>query len=183
MWGYPYAEDEDEECTDYEIYATLNSLKNIALSDGGKIEVKYERNYGRKGIVGGIRLKSLVFSNELNGRSDTISYGYPRVGVSVYKPLSNVVSISYPECTDWIEYSRVIQEGYPVINMGNNGLYYSCVTETISGRGSTVYSYQVSPPTSVNESDYPYWENGLLREKAVYDTCLLYTSPSPRDRG
>lgn len=93
-----------------------------------------------------------------------------RVGVSVYKPLSNVVSISYPECTDWIEYSRVIQEGYPVINMGNNGLYYSCVTETISGRGSTVYSYQVSPPTSVNESDYPYWENGLLREKAVYDT-------------
>lgn len=115
-------------------------------------------------------MKSLVFSNELNGRSDTISYGYPRVGVSVYKPLSNVVSISYPECTDWIEYSRVIQEGYPVINMGNNGLYYSCVTETISGRGSTVYSYQVSPPTSVNESDYPYWENGLLREKAVYDT-------------
>lgn len=170
LWGYPYAEDEDEECTDYEIYATLNSLKNIVLSDGGKIEVKYERNYGRKGIVGGIRLKSLVFSNELNGRSDTISYGYPRVGVSVYKPLSNVVSISYPECTDWIEYSRVIQEGYPVINMGNNGLYYSCVTETISGRGSTVYSYQVSPPTSVNESDYPYWENGLLREKAVYDT-------------
>lgn len=77
MWGYPYAEDEDEECTDYEIYATLNSLKNIVLSDGGKIEVKYERNYGRKGIVGGIRLKSLVFSNELNGRSDTISYGYP----------------------------------------------------------------------------------------------------------
>ena len=141
LWGYPYAEDEDEECTDYEIYATLNSLKNIVLSDGGKIEVKYERNYGRKGIVGGIRLKSLVFSNELNGRSDTISYGYPRVGVSVYKPLSNVVSISYPECTDWIEYSRVIQEGYPVINMGNNGLYYSCVTETISGRGSTVYSY------------------------------------------
>ena len=59
-------------------------LKNIVLSDGGKIEVKYERNYGRKGIVGGIRLKSLVFSNELNGRSDTISYGYPRVGVSVY---------------------------------------------------------------------------------------------------
>ena len=157
LWGYPYAEDEDEECSGREMYTTLNSLKNIVLSDGGKIEVKYERNYGRGGIVGGIRLKSLVFSDELNERSDTISYGYPEAGVSVYSHVSNIAIVSYPDFVDRIEYGRVLQEGHPIINVGNNGFYYPCVTETISGKGSTVYSYQVSPPTSMNESDYPYW--------------------------
>lgn len=171
LWGYPYAknEDEDEECIDNKMYNALNSLKNIILSDGGKIEIEYEKNYGRRGIVGGIRLKSLVFSDELSERSDTISYGYPRAGVSVYKPLSNVVNISYPGCTDRVEYNRVILEGHPVINMGNNGLYYPCVTEAVSNKGTTIYSYQVSPPASMNEFNYPYWENGLLREKVMYN--------------
>lgn len=172
LWGYPYAknEDEDEEGSGREMYTTLNSLKNIVLDNGGKIEVKYERNCGRGGIIGGIRLKSLVLSDELNERSDTISYGYPEVGVSVYRHVSNVAIVSYPECVDKIEYGRVLQEGHPIINVGNNGLYYPCVMETVSGKGTTVYSYQVSSPAPLDESNYPYWENGLLTEKSVYDT-------------
>ncbi len=48
LWGYPYAEDEDEECTDYEIYATLNSLKNIVLSDGGKSKSNMKETMGER---------------------------------------------------------------------------------------------------------------------------------------
>ena len=57
LWGYPVGRNEDEEC---EMYATLYSLKNIILSDGGKIEIRYERNKASGTTVGGIRLKSLV---------------------------------------------------------------------------------------------------------------------------
>lgn len=167
-WGYPFAQDEEEEYENYNIYASLNSLKSIVLSDGGKIEIGYEGNDMKKGPVGGIRLKSLIFTDKLDEHSDTISYGYPGKGISVYKSFSNMVKVTYPTVEDIIEYDRVQPEGHPVVNMGNNGFYYPYVTETISGKGTTVYHYKIAFPSLI--TDYPYWQNGLLTEKSIYDT-------------
>lgn len=169
LWGYPYAEDAEDECEECEMYAALKSLKDIIMSDGGKIELRYEKNKAKNAIVGGVRLKSLVFSDELDERRDTISYGYSTSGVSVYRSFSNMVRVSYSKCSDKIDYDRVQQEGHPVVNMGNNGFYYPYVTETVSGKGTTTYSYRVSSPLSSLESDYPYWINGVLTEKSIYD--------------
>lgn len=170
LWGYPLAKSEEGEYDECGMYAVLKSLKDVVLSDGGKIEIGYENNNARNIMVGGIRLKSLVFSDKLNERSDTISYGYPQTSVSVYKSFSNVVRVSYPECMDKIEYGRIHLEGHPIVNVGNNGFYYPCVTETVSGKGTTVYRYRVTSPSSTTELDYPYWQNGLLTEKSMYDT-------------
>ena len=71
---------------------------------------------------------------------------------------------------DKIEYGRIHLEGHPIVNVGNNGFYYPCVTETVSGKGTTVYRYRVTSPSSTTELDYPYWQNGLLTEKSMYDT-------------
>ena len=166
LWGYPVGRNEDEEC---EMYATLYSLKNIILSDGGKIEIRYERNKASGTTVGGIRLKSLVFDDRSVERNDTIYYGYPEMAMSVYKSYSNFVIVSYPNFDDRIDYDRVQPEGHPVVNLGNNGFYYPCVTETVSGKGTTTYSYEVASSSPTSISPYPYWLNGLLTEKSVYD--------------
>ena len=47
--------------------------------------------------------------------------------------------------------------------------YYPCVTETVSGKGTTTYSYEVASSSPTSISPYPYWLNGLLTEKSVYD--------------
>lgn len=61
LWGYPVAQNEEDEVC--EEYAMVKSLKSITLSGGGKIGICYERNRARNTIVGGIRLKSLVFGD------------------------------------------------------------------------------------------------------------------------
>lgn len=170
LWGYPLAKSEEGEYDECAMYAVLKSLKSIVLSNGGKIEIGYENNNARNVLVGGIRLRSLIFSDNLNERSDTIFYGYPQTGVSVYKSFSNVVRVSYPECMDKIEYGRIQLEGHPIVNVGNNGFYYPCVTETVLGKGTTTYRYRVTSPSSTTEFDYPYWLNGLLTEKSMYDS-------------
>lgn len=171
LWGYPLGKIDNEEyevCEECEMYATLYSLKNIILSDGAKIEVNYERNKAKGATVGGIRLKSLVFNDELGERGDTISYSYPDMGVSVYKSYSNIVFVSYPAFDDKIEYDRVHLEGHPVVNMGNNGFYYPRVKETISGKGTITYNFKIASPSLI--TNYPYWLNGLLTEKTVCDS-------------
>lgn len=171
IWGYPFAECEEvfeeEELENYGIYASLRSLKSIILSDGGKIEIGYEGNWARNEPVGGIRLKSLIFIDDHNERNDTIKYSYPSTGISVYNSFSKKVRVTYRTTADWIEYDRAQPEGHPLINMGNNGFYYPYVAEAVQGRGTTTYRYSVIRPTPV---DYPYWLNGLLSEKTVYDT-------------
>lgn len=166
LWGYPVAQNEEDEVC--EEYAMVKSLKSIALSGGGKIGICYERNRARNTIVGGIRLKSLVFGDMEGARNDTIFYAYPQMGVSVYYNFSNKVTITYPMCSDIIVYDCVQPEGHPIINTGNNGFYYPCVAEIVSGKGSTVYHYQVVSPSSTTDN-YPYWLNGLLTEKQMYN--------------
>lgn len=171
LWGYPLGKSDNEEweiCEECEMYATLYSLKNIISSNGGKIEVDYERNKAKGTTVGGIRLKSLVFNDESNEQSDTISYGYPDMAVSVYKSYSNIAIVSYSGVEDRIDYDRVQQEGHPVVNVGNNGFYYPCVTETVLGKGTIAYNFEIAHPSST--TNYPYWLNGLLTEKSVYDS-------------
>lgn len=174
LWGYPVAQsgnEKYEDCEECEMYATLYSLKRITLSDGGKIEIGYEKNEGvrKRATVGGIRLKSLIFSDKQGEQNDTISYGYPSMSVSVYNSYSSKVRVYYSHISDRIDYGRVQLEGHPVVNMGNNGLYYPDVTETVSGKGTTAYSYKVVSPSSETEIPYSYWLNGLLMEKSVYD--------------
>ena len=91
------------------------------------------------------------------------------MAMSVYKSYSNFVIVSYPNFDDRIDYDRVQPEGHPVVNLGNNGFYYPCVTETVSGKGTTTYSYEVASSSPTSISPYPYWLNGLLTEKSVYD--------------
>lgn len=69
LWGYPVAQNEEDEVC--EEYAMVKSLKSITLSGGGKIGICYERNRARNTIVGGIRLKSLVFGDMEGVRNDT----------------------------------------------------------------------------------------------------------------
>lgn len=172
IWGYPFAECEEVleegELENYGMYASLRSLKSIILSDGGKIEIGYGGNWARNKPVGGIRLKSLIFIDEHGERNDTINYSYLTTGISVYNSFSNKVRVTYQTTDDCIEYDRTQPEGHPLINMGNNGFYYPYVAETVLGRGTTTYRYRVIRPTPVD--DYPYWLNGLLTEKTVYDT-------------
>lgn len=86
----------------------------------------------------------------------------------MYYNFSNKVTITYPMCSDIIVYDCVQPEGHPIINTGNNGFYYPCVAEIVSGKGSTVYHYQVVSPSSTTDN-YPYWLNGLLTEKQMYN--------------
>lgn len=169
IWGYPSAQRKNgEEYEVCEMYTCLNALKNITLTDGGKVEIEYERNSTGDETVGGVRLKSLVFSDKQEEKNDTITYNYPGAGKSVYKSFLNIARVYYLEFVDQIEYGRVQQEGHPIINTGNNGFYYPYVTETVSGKGTTAYKFLVASPSS--RDNYPYWLNGLLTEKSMYDT-------------
>ena len=168
LWGYCSARNASGQA--YEMLTALYSLKGITLTDGGKIKIEYEKNKVDTGNdYGGIRLKSLLFNDEASNRKDTISYGYPQHGRSVYYSYSNIVNVCYSGFCDKITYDRVRPEGHPVVNMGNNGLYYPYVTETIHGKGMNTYRFQIATPSSDINNIYPFWNNGLLYEKAVYD--------------
>lgn len=164
-WGYTCTEKPSGK--EYDMLVALNSLKGIILADGGKIKIEYEKNQAeRYSDYGGIRLKSLIFNDGI--RNDTLSYGYPLPGTSVYKTHSNGVSVNYINFSDMIIYDRVRLEGYPIVAMGNNGLYYPSVTESISGKGMNAYRYQIATYSST-VTCYPYWMTSLLSEKAVYN--------------
>ncbi|MDD3036496.1 hypothetical protein [Bacteroides sp.] len=167
LWDYCSARDASGK--EYEMLTAMHSLKRITLTDGGKIGIEYEKNKANASAnYGGIRLKSLIFNDEASNRNDTISYGYPAPGISVYYSNSNNVDVCYSGFCDRITYDRVRPEGHPLINMGNNGLYYPYVTETMHGKGMNTYRYQIASPST--NTIYPFWINGLLSEKAVYDT-------------
>lgn len=168
LWGYCSARNASGQA--YEMLTALYSLKGITLTDGGKIGIEYEKNkVGTGSNYGGIRLKSLLLNDGASNRKDTISYGYPQPGKSVYYSYSNIVSVCYSGFCDKITYDRVRPEGHPVVNMGNNGLYYPYVTETIHGKGMNTYRFHIATPSLSANTSYPFWTNGLLSEKAVYD--------------
>ena len=165
LWGYCRARNTSGK--EYEMLTALHSLKSITLADGGKIGIEYEKNRtSAYNDYGGIRLKTLLFDNG-NNRNDTISYSYPSPGKSMYSSWSNAVNVCYSGFCDQIIYDRVRPKGYLITNMGNNGLYYPQVTETIHGKGYNAYHYRIADP--ISNVNYPFWAAGLLSEKEVYD--------------
>lgn len=185
-WGYTCARHQTE--AQYNIVASYRSLKKITQSDGGSIHISYEKNrVGANNKYGGIRLKSLVFDAN-TGKKDTISYDYSQSGVSLYRQWIPMRQVNYVGFNDQILYDRVQLTGHPIVNMGNNGLYYTNVIETLNGKGKNIYRY-IAKPTSSNDSG-TFWLNGLLSEKTVYDaegkliqsTRYTYKELSPYSR-
>lgn len=185
-WGYACAKHQTE--SQYDIVAFYHSLKKVTQSDGGSIHIAYEKNKaGKNNKYGGIRLKSLVFDDKAS-KKDTISYDYSQSGVSLYQQWIPMRQVNYVGFYDLILYNRVQLTGHPIVNMGNNGLYYTNVIETLNGKGKNIYRYIVKP-TSSNDSG-TFWLNGLLSEKAVYDaegkliqsTRYTYKELSPYSR-
>lgn len=175
LWGYCQAKSTTGGSVQSgKLFATLNSLKSVVLSDGGKIEINYEKNEFYKYSLdfvsdyGGIRLKSLVFADEVSNSIDSIFYDYPLAGRSVYNESTNLEIIHYPGFSDVITSDRIRNEGHPFLNFGNNGIFYPYVIETIRGKGTNTYLYQVPNSTEQN-GVYAFWLNGLLLGKAVYD--------------
>lgn len=165
LWGYCSVKNASGK--EYEMLTAIHSLKSINLDNGGKIGIEYEKNKASAYTnYGGIRLKTLLFDNG-NNRNDTISYSYLLPGQSMYFSWKNEVNVCYSNICDQIIYDRVRPEGYLITNMGNNGLYYPYVTETIHGKGFNAYHYQIASP--IQNVNYPFWATGLLSEKEVYD--------------
>ncbi len=150
----------------------IHSLKSITLPDGGNIRIEYEANdsYDLLQDMGecGIRLKSLVMGN------DTIEYQYPNGGTLVYDRYVSEEEISYGGISDHVFYSRFFPKGTALLTTGNNGLYYPYVTETVKGRGTQAYLFNVPKgyfhfPESGIISEYPHWLCGLPLGTALYD--------------
>lgn len=171
LWGYYQAvsnlSDPDKPSDD--IFISQNSLKDIILQNGGRIEIKYEKNRVRmphsslSTDYGGIRIESLVFTDVANCRIDTISYSYPKPGETIYSSFSQNEHIEYPNFSDVVHYDKMLLKGQQFLSLGNNGLFYPYVTETIHGKGTNAYLYH--SPSDCNS----LMLNGLLLGKAIYD--------------
>lgn len=136
------------------------SLQCITLENGGKMFLDYESNYIpdrdylpqslplkenlpynpellRK--YGGIRVKSIVFSDRKSECSDTIKYHYPLPGNLVYYEMNNQETINYGGFSDKVIHSKAKNYGAAFKNTGNNGLYYNYVEEEFVGQGVKSY--------------------------------------------
>ena len=79
-------------------------------------------------------------------------------------------SIDYGDFHDLLLYTRMKNKGCAFLNTGNNGLYYPYVIETIQGKGSTAYLFNI--PTrrrSYLQIPYAFWLYGLPLATATYD--------------
>lgn len=172
VWGYyrTVSKSDDPEKPDDDIVISQYSLKNITLQSGGEIAIGYEKNKVRRPNsnlstdYGGIRIKSLVFTEGISSRKDTILYSYPKSGKTVYGFFTQSEYIEYPKFTDVIFYDRMLLKGHLFQSLGNNGLFYPYVTETMQGKGTNAYLYH--SPGDCNS----LMINGLLLGRAIYDT-------------
>lgn len=156
------------------------SLKRITLPHGGVIELSYECNHSNcfrhwplptpESPYGGIRLSALVMQADATAKPDTIRYTYPEGGEPVYDWFDMRESIDYGDFHDLLLYTRMKNKGCAFLNTGNNGLYYPYVIETIQGKGSTAYLFNI--PTrrrSYLQIPYAFWLYGLPLATATYD--------------
>lgn len=164
-------------------YTRISSLKSITLSDGGRIEIDYERNksvpfqYWGAGMhtdsiaYGGLRLKSLVYQDGISMSGDTVLYRYPHPGISVYPEITDVEYLDYSGFSDRLVHSRMKFKGIAFLNTGNNGLYYRQVEEVRPGQGKRLYLFHVPFPYLLYryEQCYPFWLVGLPLSMSEYD--------------
>lgn len=185
MWGYYRDSDEerpfwvfgDAECT------RISSLKSIALSDGGRIQIDYEPNasipypYQGSGFLtdsmpyGGLRLKSLIYHDGISVSGDTVLYRYPLPGIPMYSEITNVEVLSYSGFSDCLTHSQMKFKGLAFLKTGNNGLYYRQVEEIRPGQGKKSYTFHVPfcflLPNYTQY--YPFWLVGLPLSVSEYD--------------
>lgn len=146
-----------------EEYAKIGSLEEITLADGGRIRIDYELNRyspAEYDCYGGIRIKSLLTDNKAENKVDTVTYRY-EIGCPPYYIFpSNNESKGNSSVTDHITYSRMKFKGNAILCPGNNGMYYACVFETVAGKGSQAYLFNLANNYYSNMA-YPYWLCGL----------------------
>ncbi len=153
----PFDDTLDEE------YAKIGSLQEVTLSDGGRIRVDYELNrFEPEGYqsYGGIRIKSLLTDNQAENKVDTVTYRYEAGRPTFFVFYSNHENAQYASFTDRITYSKMRWKENAILCPGNNGMYYCCVYETVAGKGSQAYMFNLVENYYPSMA-YPYWLCGL----------------------
>ena len=146
-----------------EEYAKIHSLKEIHPADGGRICLDYELNgfpNAVEGIpYGGIRIKSIVLDNPVEGRCDTVTYHYDQALFTFLDFPSNYEEEEYDGFTDKVSHSRIKTMGHIALSPGNNGIYYPQVRERISGQGTRTYLFNFTDYAP--DLSYSHWITGL----------------------
>ena len=146
-----------------EEYAKIHSLKEIHPSDGGRICLDYELNgfpNAVEGIpYGGIRVKSIVLDNPVEGRCDTVTYHYDQALFTFLDFPSNYEEEEYDGFTDKVSHSRIKTMGHVALSPGNNGIYFPQVRERISGQGMRTYLFNFTDYAP--DLSYSHWITGL----------------------
>lgn len=185
VWGYRKRVSDDGErfSTDVDIESTKScSLKTITFLNGGRLVIDYESNRAEhlydtpqdkiNVTIGGLRVKSLAFEERQGGKVDSILYSYPLPGKLVYDSYSNTEIVYYEGFNDIVRRSRVTSTGNAFLNLGNNGVFYPYVQETIPGKGIKTFLFHVPSVYcywKMNPYPYPFWLNGLPLASAEYD--------------
>lgn len=165
------------------------SLKKVYIPTGGNIEFIYEANnigfnYGSKQynvVVGGQRIKS-IRQNDGFGHATALDYKYEfpaynnqQVSLSTGRWLkfnrqtfSLAVNYAYL-FSDVIWASRPYDFSAMLSPAGNENVYYYYVEESRSGEGTTGYRYLHFDQDGDVYPAYPYWLEGVLLAKVMYD--------------
>ena len=167
IYGYrkPYSSDPEAAFhpESNEEYSRILSLKEIQSADGGKICLDYELNgfpNATEGIpFGGIRIKSIVLDNPIEGRRDTVTYHYEQALHTFWNFPKNYEEARYSNFTDWVWYSRIKTTGHATLSPGNNGIYYPQVRERISGQGTRTFFFNFTDYGT--DWSYSHWLTGL----------------------
>lgn len=175
VYGYKKRYSSDKyapfDTTPDEEYAKLGSLREVTLPDGGRIRLDYELN--RLGpetyqAYGGIRIKSLLADNHAENRVDTVTYRYEAGIPNFFAFYSNHQSFQYDSFTDEATHSRMRWKDNAILCPGNNGMYYNCVYETVAGKGSQAYVFNLAENYYPGMA-YPYWLCGLPVYTATFN--------------
>ncbi len=148
-------------------YAKIGSLKEITTPDGGRVRIDYEQNFFADTPYGGIRIKSLVLDNQAENRTDTVHYSYGSAIPTFYECYGNYREFDHGFFEDAETYTHMQFRDMSLLCPGNNGLYYTYVTESVSGRGSQRYEFSV--PGYHSEMVYPYWACALPMITFTFD--------------
>ena len=167
IYGYrkPYSSDPEAAFhpESNEEYSRILSLKEIQSADGGKICLDYELNgfpNATEGIpFGGIRIKSIVLDNPIEGRRDTVTYHYEQALHTFWDFPKNYEEARYSNFTDWVWYSRIKTTGHATLSPGNNGIYYPQVRERISGQGTRTFFFNFTDYGT--DWSHSHWLTGL----------------------
>lgn len=146
-----------------EEFAKIGSLREVSLPDGGHVRVDYELNSfdpEKRFPYGGIRLRSLLTDSGTGEKADTLTYRYEEGYTMFFEGESNFKSIHYGPFGDEVACSRMMNKGNAIGCPGNNGMYYTCVRESVAGKGSRVYVFNRVYPCD-GHLTYPFWLCGL----------------------